>query len=161
MADERTLYVLRHAKSDWNTAAATDFDRPLASRGERAVDVLAAHFQSESITPELILSSPARRAKQTIEGVLPDAYVAFDEDLYGAGVFDLLDVLRRVDGDIASVLVVGHNPGLHDLVEVLTDEEVDKFPTGGLATIRISPPWPELAPGGGVLRSLVGPRELE
>jgi phosphohistidine phosphatase len=92
--------------------------------------------------------------------VLPDTKVDFDEDLYGATVFELLGVLHRVNASVASVLLVGHNPGLHDLVEVLTDEEIDKFPTGGLATIGFGCPWSELGPARAALRRLVRPREL-
>jgi phosphohistidine phosphatase len=161
VADDRTLYVLRHAKSDWSTDARTDFDRPLAPRGERALGRLADHLRAERVAPEVVLCSPARRARQTVEGVLPDTSVTFDEDLYGATVFELLGVLHRVDAGVASVLLVGHNPGLHDLVEVLTDEEIDKFPTGGLATIGFGCPWSELGPGAGNLRGLIRPRELE
>jgi phosphohistidine phosphatase len=161
VADERTLYVLRHAKSDWATAAATDFDRPLAPRGERAVGLLAGHVRDEDIDPEVVLSSPARRARQTIEGLLPDAEITFDDDLYGASLFDLVNTLQRVDPTVVSVMVVGHNPGLHDLVEVLTNEPIDKFPTGGLATVRCSVAWAELGPGDGELVALIRPRELE
>ena len=160
VADDRLLYVLRHAKSDWTTDARTDFDRPLAPRGERALGLLADHVRAEGIAPEVVLCSPARRARQTVEGVLPDVEVRFDDDLYGATVFELLGVLHRVDASAASVLLVGHNPGLHDLVEVLTGEDLDKFPTGGLATIGFRGSWSELGPATGALRGLVRPREL-
>jgi phosphohistidine phosphatase len=160
VADDRLLYVLRHAKSDWTTHARTDFDRPLAHRGERTLGLLADHVRAEGIAPEVVLCSPARRARQTVEGVLPDAEVRFDDELYGATVFELLGVLQRTAPPVTSVLVVGHNPGLHDLVEVLTEEEVDKFPTGGLATLACRRPWSELGPGTAELRGLVRPREL-
>jgi len=161
MADDRTLYVLRHAKSDWSSAARSDFDRPLAGRGHRALGLLARHVLDADIAPELVLSSSARRARETAEAVLPDAPITYDDELYGADVMELLARLRRVDPDVASVMVVGHNPGLHDLVEVLTDEDLDKFPTGALATLVISAPWSELQPGRAALSGVVRPRELE
>jgi phosphohistidine phosphatase len=93
--------------------------------------------------------------------VLPDTEARFDDELYGATAFELLEVLRRLDPAVGSAMVVGHNPGLHDLVELLTDEHIDKFPTGGLATISFGGPWSKLGPAAGELRSLVRPRDLE
>ena len=161
VATHRTLYVLRHAKSDWANAALSDFDRPLAPRGERAVDVLADHVRDAGIKPELVLSSPARRARQTVEAVLPEAEITFDDELYGASAFELIVRLRRVDAPVSSVMVVGHNPGLHDLVEVLTDAAIDKYPTGALATLVVSCPWADLDAAVARLESLIRPRELE
>ncbi len=160
VATARTLYVLRHAKSDWSSGVLADFDRPLAPRGRKAVDRLARHVVEAGVTPELVLSSPARRARDTITGVLPEAPVGFDDGLYGAGAFELIDRLRGVDPDVGSVMLVGHNPGLHDLVEVLSDAEIDKFPTGALATLVVASPWPDLGPGGAVMAGLVVPRDL-
>jgi phosphohistidine phosphatase len=161
VANDRVLYVLRHAKSDWTTAALSDFDRPLASRGERAVDLLAAHLRERRIAPELVLSSPARRARQTAEGVLPESPVTFDDDLYGATYFELMARLRQIDRAVASVLLVGHNPGLHDLVEILSGADIGKYPTGGLATLAVRAAWPDLDAGAATLEGLVRPRDLE
>ena len=158
---DRTLYVLRHAKSDWSAGSLRDFDRPLAPRGERAAALLARHVADAGIAPDVVLSSPARRARQTIETVLPGSSIIFDDDLYGASFNELVSRVRTLDAGVRSAMLVGHNPGLHDLIEGLTATEVDKFPTGGLATLRWAGAWAEFEAGAVRLTGIVRPRELE
>ena len=94
----RTLYVLRHAKSDWGTDL-DDRDRPLAPRGTRAAAKLAAHMRAVGVHPAVVLCSPARRARETLEGVLAslgDAEVLIEDELYGAGASTLVDRVQRL-----------------------------------------------------------------
>jgi phosphohistidine phosphatase len=168
----RTLFLLRHAKSSWADAM-PDHDRPLAPRGSRAARLMAAHLESEGIRPALVLCSPARRTRETLDAlrkVLGEhSTVRVEPDLYGADAEEILEHLRGLDSAIDSAMVIGHNPGLEDLALLLAGDGDDaalaqldaKFPTAALATLELgASPWAELAPGGAYLRSVVLPRRL-
>jgi phosphohistidine phosphatase len=163
-----TLYVLRHAKSSWKQPG-PDHDRPLSGRGRRAGAAIERHLRTHGIAPELVLCSTALRTRQTLELIAPafdGATVQLERGLYGAGVYELLDRLRRVPEATGSVLVIGHNPGLEDLVLELArpsanrDEVELKFPTGALATLQFPGPWSELGEATAVLVAFVRPRDL-
>jgi phosphohistidine phosphatase len=168
-----TLFVLRHAKSSWNNSSLADHDRPLAPRGERAAEALAAHVATIDPPPALVLCSTARRAQDTLEPArarLPDSTaVLIEHELYGADAPDLLDRLREVPDDTPSVMLVGHNPGLEDLVKGLGREGDpnliarmhSKFPTGALATLAFPGPWKGLGWGTATLEAFVVPAELQ
>ena len=169
----RTLFLLRHAKSSWADPTLADHDRPLAPRGRRAASCLARHVESEPIRPALVLCSSARRARDTFEALKPaldhHVDVEIDDDLYGADAHSLLDRLRGVGHDAASVMIVGHNPGLHDLAVALAGDGDSaaigqlntKFPTGALATLDLGgTSWGHLGPSQAYLVSLVLPRQL-
>jgi phosphohistidine phosphatase len=168
-----TLYLLRHAKSSWSDPSLGDHERPLAPRGRRAANRMARYVNSQNIRPELALCSSAVRARETLEllrpALGPGAEVRFDDDLYGANAEELLGRLRAVKDRVASVLLVGHNPGLEDLAaslasdgEPLAKERLRaKFPTGALAILDLgSTTWARLGPGGAYLVRLVLPSEL-
>lgn len=169
-AGERRLYLLRHAKSSWRDHALSDRERPLSARGRRAAAAVAKHLEGERIRPALVLCSPAARARQTLERVLPalgDPAVELDDSLYGAAGADLLVRIRRLADDVQSALVVGHDPGISELVLRLAapgrlrDRVATKLPTGALATLEIGCNWSELGPGSARLVALALPRELE
>ena len=167
------LFVLRHAKSSWNNAALADHDRPLAPRGKRAAEAVAAHVGTIDPPPALVLCSTARRAQDTLEPVraqLPDSTtVLIEDELYGAEAPDLLDRLRGIAEEVPSVMLVGHNPGLENLVTGLgRDGEPSliarvhsKFPTGAVATLTFSGPWKSLGWGGATLEAFVVPADLQ
>jgi phosphohistidine phosphatase len=150
------LLVFRHAKSSWNNAYLADFDRPLAPRGQRAAESMAEHVASLDPPPALVLCSTARRAQDTLQPLrdrLPaGTEVRLEDGLYGADAPDLLALLRTVPDDVISVMIVGHNPGLEDLVRVLgRDGDAGliarvhtKFPTAALATLTFDGPWKTL-----------------
>jgi phosphohistidine phosphatase len=167
------LFVLRHAKSSWDNAHLADHDRPLAPRGQRAAEALADHVATINPPPDLVLCSTARRAQDTLEPIrarLPaDIAVLVEDDLYGASAPDLLDRLREVPEETPSVLLVGHNPALEDLVSALGrdgDQSLiarveTKFPTGALATLAFSEPWKNLGSGPATLEAFVVPADLQ
>jgi phosphohistidine phosphatase len=168
-----TLFVLRHAKSSWNNSSLADHDRPLAPRGERAAEALAAHIATIDPPPALVLCSTARRAQDTLEPVraeLPDdTAVLIEDELYGADAPDLLHRLREIPEEVPSVMLVGHNPGLEDLVKGLGREGdpnlvarvQSKFPTGALATLTFPGPWKSLGWGTAALEAFVVPADLQ
>jgi phosphohistidine phosphatase len=169
--DTRTLYLLRHAKSSWKDETLADRERPLAGRGRKAAKRMAELMRAEDIAPALVLCSPSRRTRETLQRVRPglgeEASVELDEALYGAGPEDLLARLRRVPPDVPSVMLIGHNPGLEQLALSLArsgerlDDLREKYPTGALATLTFRGTWEDLGAGTAELAGLVKPRELK
>lgn len=161
----KTLFLLRHAKSSWKDETLADFERPLNSRGKRTTQTLSAFFTKERVNPDLILSSCAVRARQTIEAILRSGKLRnelrFDERIYEATAERLFDVISEVEKAVQSVMIVGHNPGLEELLAFLTGES-KTMPTGALAKITFKDSnWNSIGPGKGTLEWLVKPKELE
>jgi phosphohistidine phosphatase len=114
----KRVYLLRHARSSWKRPELPDHDRPLAGRGKRATKVILRHMRAQEFVPELVLCSTARRARETLERIEPalgGVPVRVERELYGASARELLARLRRLPDDVGSVLVIGHNPGMHEL----------------------------------------------
>ena len=172
MAD-RTLHLLRHAKSSWDDPALADDERPLNPRGRRAASTIAGHVRERGIAPGLVLCSPAVRTRQTLElvaeGFPADAppRIELEPGIYEATATELLEVLRGIDATVASAMMIGHQPALQELALELADSPSDrsrlggKFPTAALATFAIDRPWAELDRGTAALRDYVKPKELE
>ena len=164
------LYLLRHAKSSWEDPRLADHDRPLAPRGQRAGDLIAAHLRAAGIAPDLVLCSTSTRTRETLQRIAtaldPDVPVLFERALYGASADSLLRRLRAVGDDASSVLLIAHSSGIEDLTLLLarSGERLpavsEKFPTGALATLRCDVRWRDLAPGAAQLAAFVTPREL-
>ena len=137
----KTLLLLRHAKSSWNHPALTDHDRPLNKRGDQAAPVMGALLQEEDLIPDLILCSSAVRSHTT--AILVAKACAYQGEirktrqLYLAEPETYVELLRQGAGEHARVLMVGHNPGLEELVESLTGEAL-AMPTAALARVELS-----------------------
>jgi phosphohistidine phosphatase len=137
----KTLLVLRHAKSSWADTAIDDHERPLNSRGERDAPRMGELVREQRLTPDVIISSDATRAQLTAEAVgEASGYtgkILLDSRLYHAGTSDIVAVLRTVpETNAGIVMIVGHNPGLEQLVAELTGDEED-LPTAALAHIVV------------------------
>jgi len=119
MNSRKTLYLVRHAKSDWEDPGLADRDRPLAARGRKAASTLAGHIERSGISPALVLCSPARRTMDTlrlISGSFRDPVeILVEDELYGASMGELLRRLRKVPAPTPSVMLIGHNPAIHEL----------------------------------------------
>jgi len=109
----KQLLLMRHAKSDWTSPAATDFERPLNSRGERDVPRMATLLKACDMVPQCLLTSPALRARQTAEGVgaVLGIKPTFNPDLYLASLETLVGTLEKQPTELESIMLVGHNPG--------------------------------------------------
>lgn len=169
----KTLYLLRHFKSSWKDKTLEDFDRPLGKRGRRAAELMAAHVSRNGICPDQILCSPSRRTRETLERMLESFGGAvptrLEQEIYMADAPTLLRRLHRL-GDTASVMIVGHNPGLETLAEALVGSGetptrtrlASKFPTGALAVLTADiEEWRQLEAGSARLDDFVCPRDLE
>ncbi|MBB5926186.1 SixA phosphatase family protein [Streptomyces echinatus] len=165
----RRLLVLRHAKSDWPDGV-EDHRRPLAPRGLRDAPAAGRALAAGSL-PDLALCSTAVRARRTWELVSAEwatpPPVHYDRRLYAADVGDLLEVVHEVPADVRTLLLIGHNPGLEELVRALAADGLDdtldrlreKFPTSAIAVLTWhGTGWPALAPGAALLTSFTVPR---
>ena len=167
----RTVFLLRHGKSSWSDTAIADIDRPLAPRGRRASRLIAKYMRRKKIRPALVLCSPSRRTRQTLKAIESSlengVTVELVPELYAASETELLERLRTVPDSAASVMVIGHNPGLQDLALALASRGTElaqlreKFPTGALATLAVEgDSWASVGPGDAELVDYVVPRQL-
>jgi phosphohistidine phosphatase len=170
----RLVYLFRHAKSSWSDPDLSDFDRPLAPRGERACEVMADYFRLGDIHPGLVVCSAALRTRQTLERVRPglgeSPVVRHYRGLYHAGPQAMLNRLRRTPDDVQRVMLIGHNPGMQTLAQRLAgggaQEDLhrlsENLPTAALAILVYHGcAWKDLEEGSCELHSLVVPRDLD
>jgi len=161
----KTLLLLRHAKSDWGDSSLRDFDRPLSDRGERDAPRIGKALRKRGVTPDVIIASPAARAKQTVQAAMKAAKVelsvTFDESIYGASSAELMKLIRRLPDANRCALLVGHNPGFEDLVGRLTGSQ-ERMPTAALACIEFQiEHWNDVDDGKGKLVWLLTPKHLD
>jgi phosphohistidine phosphatase len=168
----RQLLLLRHAKSSWDDPKLPDHARPLNARGRRAAEAVRGVLSGLGLRPDLVLVSSARRTLQTLEALEPwDGVPAVEplDALYLAGAADLLAALQAGGREAGCVMLLGHNPGLHELALLLCGPGSepaerarleDAFPTASLAVLSVAGAWPELGAGGGALRHFVRPADL-
>jgi phosphohistidine phosphatase len=167
----KRVYLLRHAKSSWKDRSLADRDRPLAKRGRWAAKAIAGHLEAEEIRPDLVLCSPALRARETLKRIEPvfpgETEVRVDERLYGASEAGLFERLRMLPEEIGSVMLIGHNPGLEELGLGLASEGEglaqmrEKYPTAALATLDLpAERWSNIERGSAELVGYVRPGDL-
>jgi phosphohistidine phosphatase len=171
----KILGLYRHAKSDWHDARARDFDRPLNARGRKGAAVMGRHICEHGIKWNRIVASPAVRVAETIEisaeAAKSSPPVLWDRRIYLASSATLLDLLREQEGNPASILMIGHNPGLEDLIfdlvpddgsSPLRDVVEDKFPTASFAVLELDiAGWQDITEYCGRLVHLMRPRDLD
>ena len=167
----KTLTLLRHAKSGWDDPVARDFDRPLNPKGQRAAAMVGRHMKALGLAFDHVVASPAARVVETLDhlgqGYGGDLAPAWDKRIYLASPATLMDVVHELPADADHVLLVGHNPGLEELVLLLVpngalrDEVAVKFPTATLAEMTFVEGWREVQAGNATLTRFVRPRDLD
>ncbi|MCD9186055.1 MAG: histidine phosphatase family protein [Pyrinomonadaceae bacterium] len=158
----KKLYILRHAKSSWDNPVLADFERPLNERGIKTADFMGKFISENDLLPDLILSSPATRARETANIIKKtaelQAEIKFEENIYESSPQMLLKILSEIKENFQTVMLVGHNPGLEGLIKTLTGE-LQSMPTAGLAVIEVNAEkWKEIKPESGILQNLVRPK---
>lgn len=162
----KRLILVRHAKSSWKHAALSDVHRPLSARGKRDAPRMGEYLAQQGVTPDIILSSPARRARKTAQllaAELPEAAerILYDPALYEAGTELLLERLRALDETWQEVMLIGHNPGLTDFANQLISGTLDKIPTCGVLVADLDiRSWRMAKPGDGQLVLYATPKKL-
>ena len=169
----RQLLLLRHAKSSWDDPSAPDFSRPLNPRGRAAAAAMRGAMGGLGLAPDQVLVSTAKRTLQTMEALEPwdeTPLVEPMDQLYLAPASGLLRAVQDVQPTVRSLLVIAHNPGLHELAVMLLGaagpDSADvrrlreSYPSGALAEFLVAAPWAALAEGGGRLVRFLCPRDL-
>lgn len=169
----KLLYLLRHTKSSWDDPSIDDFERALNKRGRKAASLLADHWRQQDVHPTAVLCSPAKRARQTLEPILPslgDTPVTYDRRLYDATQQTLLALIAELPHSCRSALLIGHNPGLQRLALHLVKADPanpafrllsDKLPTGGLVTVSMeTDDWSRIAARRCTLEGFIRPSDL-
>ena len=160
----KRLYVLRHAKSSWDDSSLADFDRPLNERGKEAAPFMGSVMRERGYMPDVVLASPAKRAKKTAKLATKAAgfagEITFVEQIYEASPQTLAKVLSGVDESANSAMIVGHNPGMEGVIRFLTGE-TEAMPTAGLAVIDLEiDKWNDIGHQTGKLVEVLRPKEI-
>ena len=160
----RTLYLLRHAKSSWKDASLADFERPLKGRGREAAEAMGRFLHSKKVGLSVLISSPSIRTRQTVEIVLRHGKLGvepqFDQRIYEASLPTLVQVVSEIPDDTKAAMLVGHNPGMEELLAFLTRES-RHMPTCALARISVESSWKEVGRSSGKLEWYVTPKDLD
>jgi phosphohistidine phosphatase len=169
------LLLLRHAKSSWDDAKLPDRDRPLNKRGRRAAAAMRGAMHDLGLSPDVVLVSAARRTQETLAALEPwddTPLIETLDSLYLASAGQMLAILQGVNETVRSLMVIGHNPGMHELAVLLSGARnggtvtdaarrlTEGYPTGALAEFAIAGPWWQLDGGGGQLVRFVTPRDI-
>ena len=130
----KTLYLLRHAKSSWKDFSIRDFDRPLNKRGKHDAPIMAERMAHKGIHPDIILSSPAKRARSTSKYFSKklDSKVIYNDSIYESTTAQLVDIIKDAFKKYDSVMLVGHNPSMTVLANTFCSCHIDNIPTTGI-----------------------------
>jgi len=145
----KTIYLVRHAKSFCGDQSTPDFDRPLNKRGKRDAPFMGEILNDKKVKPDLIISSPAKRAKKTAIAIAneisyPEKKIVFKEELYEATINTLLKILQKLDERHNTIMIFGHNPGLTLLNNHISNQYIDNIPTCGIVALTLNKNWNEL-----------------
>jgi len=168
-----TLILMRHAKSDWDTGAGSDFDRPLSRRGIRDAGLMGQWLNKTAQLPELVIASPALRARQTVECLSETAGLevektVWEKSIYNSGMRNLLDIAKQYFDRYQTLMLVGHNPAMEELLHYLSDTDVPATAAGKIMTTanialfslnRDDEDY--LQAGSGTLLAFARPKEIE
>lgn len=160
----KTLLLLRHAKSDWGDATLRDFDRPLSARGERDAPRIGRALAERGTLPDLVVSSPANRARTTAAAVAAAAGLELEPQLegriYEASPGELMQLIRKLPDQTMCAMLVGHNPGFENTLARLTGKN-HRMPTATLACITFQVDrWEDVEDDKGELLWLITPKTL-
>lgn len=160
----RHLLIMRHAKSSWDSPDLADFERPLNTRGLQAAPFMGNFIYKNELHPDLIISSPAKRAKQTAILVKETAKIKtkieFEEKIYEASPTTLMYIASEISDKYDSILLVGHNPGIEGVIRILTGE-IQPMPTASIVKICLNiSNWNEITANCGQLELIMHPKDL-
>jgi len=145
----KTLYLSRHAKSSWRDPGLSDIDRPLNKRGKRDAPFMGKLLAEKGINPDLIISSPAKRARATAKIIASELNydkekIIFDKNIYEGTGRRLLEIISEIKEKYNFVMLFGHNPGLTVLSNNLSDRFIDNIPTCGVVALEFNTSWKEI-----------------
>lgn len=128
------LTIIRHAKSSWENPDLVDFDRPLNERGKSAIKIIGSFLKEKNIETDLVISSPAKRARQTAICIgkflhYKSSEIHFEPEIYFGNAASILSIIKKTDNKYNDIFIFGHEPILSSLIEFLTENDIEKFPT--------------------------------
>lgn len=166
MAKEKTLILVRHAKSSWKDSTLNDIQRPLNKRGNKDAPKIGEHMARKGLLPEVIFSSPGLRALTTARlisvkiGITPKE-IKIDDNIYTFSSDALLKVISKLKNKYDLVMIVGHNPAITDTVNYLTGSNIDNVPTCGVAVLKFkTDSWKDIYKNCASLKSFDYPKKL-
>lgn len=160
----KTVCFIRHAKSSWDQAGLSDIDRPLNIRGKTTAPIMAKILADKDITPDLIISSPAKRARQTAKAFrkqygMSKSDTQFEPSIYGGDEQNIFDILRKVDNSRETVFVFGHNPTMNYLAALFSEDHIH-VPTCGIMVVKLNiTDWKSLQPDHKGLQVFIYPKQ--
>ncbi len=164
---QKTILLMRHAKSSWDQPGLRDFDRPLNKRGERDAPRMGRYLKGLGIFPDQIFASPAARAKATALHVLhelglPEERIVWDEEMYFTGPDAYLNAIRQSVDQSGVVMTIGHNPTTEEVLEQLTGQNISKhIATAAIACLQAdTSSWSEIGYGSCTLQWITKPKEI-
>ncbi|MBU0987914.1 MAG: histidine phosphatase family protein [Proteobacteria bacterium] len=152
----KTIILVRHAKSSWEDLSLDDFDRPLSKRGKKNAPFIGKKLKERQIMPDLVLSSPAKRARKTATAIAkvigyPKKKIIFEDNMYHASARYLLEMVRKLDDKHETIMLFGHNPDFNDLADMLLKKNpVHNIVTTGVHCIKLNvDQWQKVREGKG------------
>ncbi len=160
----RKLLIMRHAKSSWDNPDFSDFERPLSTRGLKTAPFMGNVLYKNEIKPDLLISSTAKRAKQTAilvkESAQVEHSIQFEEKIYEASATTLLSLVTEFSDKYDTILLVGHNPGMEEFIRILTGDYCS-MPTAAIAKVLLNiDSWKEIAANKGFLETVFRPKDV-
>ena len=161
----KRLLIVRHAKSSWDYPELRDIDRPLNKRGKRNAPEMGRRLAQRGISPDILISSPAKRAwstaKRLAEALGYDlGKIKIEQNLYHGTVNDISDIIRSMDNSMNTIMIFGHNPDLTTFTNKLSGSDIYNIPTCGIAEIQFEiSSWEEIVSGKGILKSFDYPKK--
>ena len=158
----KKIFFLRHAKSSWSDFSLKDFDRPLSTRGIQDAELMGNYFQTKKINLDVVISSPSKRTKETLDHFFSNNMprIEYDKSLYHAHLEDILGVIKVLFEELNTIMIVGHNPSMHEVTEFLSGSFLPKYPTCGLAALNYESEWKDVNAKSCELDFFKMPREL-
>ena len=160
----KNLFLLRHAKSSWDSPQLEDFDRPLSRRGVSDALSLSEYIAKHQIIFNLVLSSPSERTQSTSDLILidmnPAPVIKLKESIYHGEAITIISLIKGQDDLLENILVIGHNPGLHNLMEALTKKTIQKVPTCSFIKLSNFDSWKDLDANILDIEFLITPKDL-
>ena len=162
----KSVILLRHGKSDWNASFINDHERPLALRGIKAAKKMGKYLSKNEGSPDILISSTALRAKETIELAKKsgkwNAHLMYNNKIYGGPPRTILKIIQKIDEKFNSVCLIGHEPNFSSFISKSTNGRGYEFPTAAMACIYFDIKfWKDIRFGNGILKWLARPKEIE
>jgi len=158
--------LIRHAKSSWKDIDASDFERGLTKKGRKHIETIGSYLKLRGVLPDHILSSCAVRTQETADLLAKkleyDGQTEYLQELYFTDTDTLKEILLMQDDTFDTVFVIGHNPQITDMANMLIDEHISKIPTMGVVAINFeTDSWNELMHTEGKLDFFIYPKQFQ